>query len=195
MSIRRITWIGILVSLALMMHGVERLLPVPQLAPGVKLGLANIVTLVALSILPRGDAFLIVILRSTLGALLGGGASAMLFSLAGGTLSFLAMAFLMQYRETLFSLPGISIAGAFLHNVGQLLMAALIVETFNIAIYFPILVASALVTGFFTGVVSDMIITAITHARLQPMGLPDHSPRPRHAKPLRHIESRQTTRL
>lgn len=191
MSIRRITWIGILVSLALMLHGVERLLPIPQLAPGVKLGLANIVTLVALSILPRGDVFLIVILRSTLGALLGGGASGILFSLAGGTLSFLAMAFLMQYQGTLFSLPGISIAGAFLHNVGQLLMAALIVETFNITIYFPVLVATALVTGFFTGVVSDMIITTITHARLQPMDLPNHSPRPQNTtKTLRHIESR-----
>jgi heptaprenyl diphosphate synthase len=193
MSTRRITWIGVLVSLALMLHGVERLLPVPQLAPGVKLGLANIVTLVALSILPRGDAFLIVILRSTLGPLLGGGGSGVLFSLAGGILSFLAMAFLMQYRGTLFSMPGISIAGAFLHNVGQLLVAALMVETFNIAIYFPVLVASALVTGFFTGVVSDMIITAITNARLEPLGSPQHSPGSRNTKTLRHIESRQTS--
>lgn len=174
MSARRITWIGVLVSQALLLHAVERFLPIPQLAPGVKLGLANIVTLVALNILPWGDAFLILVLRSILGALLGGGVSSMFFSLAGGILSFLAMSFLMRYYDTWFSMPGISVAGAFLHNVGQLLMAALVVETFNIYVYFPILAASALVTGFFTGVVSDLIITAIRHARLQPTVITQH---------------------
>jgi len=171
MSARRITWIGVLVSQALVLHAIERLLPIPQIAPGVKLGLANIVTLVALNILPWGDAFLVLVIRSSLGALLGGGVSSMLFSLAGGILSFLVMSLLMKYQGTFFSIPGISVAGAFLHNVGQLLMAALIVETFNIYVYFPILAASALVTGFFTGVVSDLIITAISQARLQPTAL------------------------
>ena len=168
MSVRRITWIGVLVSQALMLHGVERLLPVPQLAPGVKLGLANIVTLVALSILPWGDAWLVLVLRSSLGALLGGGASSILFSLAGGILSFLVMSLLLRYQG-LFSIPAISVAGAFSHNVGQILMAALVVETFNIFVYFPILAISALVTGFFTGVISDLIIRALRHSRLVPM--------------------------
>ena len=151
MNTRRITWIGVLVSQALVLHTVERMLPIPQLAPGVKLGLANIITLVALNILPWSDAFLVMVLRSMLGALLGGGASGVLFSLAGGAFSFLAMSFLMRYRDVLFSIAAISVGGAFLHNVGQLLMASLIVETFNILVYFPILAASALVTGFFTG--------------------------------------------
>jgi hypothetical protein len=61
-----------------------------------------------------------------------------------------------------------------LDRVGQLLMAALVVETFNIYVYFPILAASALVTGLFTGVVSDLIITAIRHARLQPTVMTQH---------------------
>ncbi|NMB46891.1 MAG: Gx transporter family protein [Firmicutes bacterium] len=180
MTARRVTWIGVLISQALVLHGVERLLPIPQLAPGVKLGLANIVTLVALNILPWEDALLVVILRSTLGALLGGGASGVLFSLAGGILSFLVMSYLMRYKDTLFSMPGISIAGAFLHNVGQLLVAALVVDTFNIIVYFPILAASALITGFFTGVISDLIITAISHARLQPAVLRHGRQRDRH---------------
>ncbi len=168
MNTRRITWIGVLVSQALILQAVERLLPIPQLAPGVKLGLANIITLVALNILPWTDAFLVMVLRSFLGALLGGGVSGVLFSLAGGILSFAAMSFLMKYKDVLFSIAAISVGGAFLHNVGQLLMASLIVESFNIFVYFPILAASALVTGFFTGVVSDLIISAIIHARLLP---------------------------
>mgnify|MGYP003759894749 CR=1 FL=1 len=169
LSVRRITWIGVMVSQALLLHVVERLLPLPQLAPGVKLGLANIVTLVALEILPWGDALSILILRSFLGALLGGGASGVLFSLAGGILSFLGMSVLMRHKGSLFSVPAISVAGAFLHNVGQLCIAALVVETFNIIVYFPILAISALVTGFFTGVVADLVIKAIEHSRLMPV--------------------------
>ncbi|NLA57365.1 MAG: Gx transporter family protein [Firmicutes bacterium] len=178
MNTRRITWIGVLVSQALVLHTVERMLPIPQLAPGVKLGLANIITLVALNILPWADAFLVMVLRSLLGALLGGGASSVLFSLAGGTLSFLAMSFLMKYKDVLFSIAAISVGGAFLHNVGQILMASLIVETFNIFVYFPILAASALVTGFFTGVISDLIINAISQARLLPGAARRRGPEP-----------------
>ena len=151
-----------------MLHGVERLLPVPQLAPGVKLGLANIVTLVALNVLPWGDAWLVLILRSFLGALLGGGASGVLFSLSGGILSFLVMSLLLRHQK-LFSIPAISVAGAFSHNLGQILMATLVVETFNIFVYFPVLAVSALVTGFFTGVISELTISALRHSRLMPM--------------------------
>ncbi|NLK07581.1 MAG: Gx transporter family protein [Firmicutes bacterium] len=173
LSVRRITWIGVFVSQALMLHGIERLLPVPQLAPGVKLGLANIITLVALSILPWGDAWLILLLRSFLGALLGGGASSVLFSLAGGILSFLIMSALLKYRH-IFSTPAISVAGAFCHNLGQILMAGLVVETFNIFVYFPILVVSALVTGFFIGVISDLTVNALKRSRLTPVADDHH---------------------
>ncbi len=155
-----------------MLHGVERLLPVPQLAPGVKLGLANIVTLVALNVLPWGDAWLVLVLRSFLGALLGGGASGVLFSLSGGVLSFLVMSWLLRYQK-LFSIPAISVAGAFSHNLGQILMAALVVETFNIFVYLPVLAVSALVTGFFTGVISELTISALRQSRLMPTVLSD----------------------
>lgn len=166
LTARKVTWIGLLVSQAVVLHILERLLPVPQLAPGVKLGLANIATLVALHVLPWQEAFLVVILRILLGSFLGGGVTSFLFSFSGGVLSYLVMSGLLYYGRSCFSLPAISVAAAFTHNAGQLFMAALVVETFNIYVYFPVLAVSALFTGFFIGATSALVLNRLTHTPL-----------------------------
>lgn len=154
---KKITLEAVLVSQALVLHYIEGFFPV--LAPGAKLGLANIVTMVALSIFGFKEAMVIVIIRSFLGPLLGGSVTGILYSLSGGILSCLVMAILYYRFNDYFTLMGISTAGAVFHNIGQLLVASWIFGTIGILLtYLPILMSAAVITGYFIGLVSNYII-------------------------------------
>ncbi len=157
MKTRKLVTISLLVAVALVLHVVERLMPIPQLAPGVKLGLANIVTLFSIFTLPLTDTILVILLRTALGSLLGGGVSSMMFSLAGG-FTALAVMWLASRAKDWFSLPAISIMGALAHNVGQLFVASVIVGNFAFYAYLPVLIASGAVTGIFVGMVTRLLL-------------------------------------
>jgi heptaprenyl diphosphate synthase len=148
---RKLALLAMMVSVALVLHVVESLLPIPYIAPGVKLGLANIVSLIAIIVFGLKETLLVVLLRTFLGSLLGGVPSNFFFSSAGGILSTMVMYALYRWAGEKFSLVGISVAGAVAHNVGQLFVAGLIVENFGLYIYLPILMVSAVVTGIFIG--------------------------------------------
>lgn len=148
---KKLAVLAMMVSMALVLHVVESLLPIPYIAPGVKLGLANIVSLVAIILFGFKEALVVVLLRTFLGSLLGGVPSNFLFSSAGGMLRTVVMYALYRWAGTKFSVVGISVAGAVAHNVGQLFVAGLIVENFGLYIYLPILMVSAVVTGIFIG--------------------------------------------
>ncbi len=158
---RKTAVLGLLVSMALMLHGVEGMLPVPYVAPGVKLGLANMVSLVAIVIFGLQEALLVVVLRTFLGALLGGVPSSFLFSGAGGILSTVVMYLVYSRTGGRFSFIGISIIGAVMHNVGQLLVASFIVENFGLYYYLPVMMVSAVITGFFIGLAAGPAIHLI----------------------------------
>ena len=158
---RKLALLAMLVSVALVLHVVESLLPIPHIAPGVKLGLANIVSLMTIVIFGVKEALAVVLLRTFLGALLGGVPSNFFFSSAGGVLSTLVMYAMYRWAGTKFSLVGISVAGAVAHNVGQLFVASLIVENFGLYIYLPILMASAIVTGIFIGFTVKYVMTLV----------------------------------
>ncbi|HHW99114.1 MAG TPA: Gx transporter family protein [Firmicutes bacterium] len=164
---RKIVLLGILVALALALHVAERALPLPVLpVPGVKLGLANIVTLTAIFILPLPEITLLVVGRTILAAAFGGGLSGFLFSLAGGLLSMLVM-YLMVHRATdWFSLPAISVMGALFHNLGQLLVAAFIVRTLGIFLYLPLLLLSAGLTGLAVGFTTLVLLRSLLKTKL-----------------------------
>lgn len=142
---------AILISLALALSYIERFIPLQLLIPlpGVKLGLANIVTLVALYAMGTRSAFVIVLLRCTLGSIFGGGITGLLFSLTGGLLAMSAMA--LCKRLPLFSVYGVSILGAAAHNVGQVAVAMLLMQSMQIGLYLAYLLGVALFTGFATG--------------------------------------------
>lgn len=159
MKARRVVLLGLLVAVALVLHVVERLLPIPQLAPGVKLGLANIVTLFSIYTLPVSDTLLVIVVRTTLGAIFGGGMSSLMFSLAGGLASFVIMWLASRIRN-FFSLPAVSIMGALAHNAGQLFVASLVVGNFSFFAYLPILVISGTITGIFIGLVTRFLLTS-----------------------------------
>ena len=127
---------AVLASLTLIFSYIEMLIPFNFGIPGIKLGLSNLVILVALYSLGPGYAFIINMVRILLSGLLFSGMSAMLYSLAGGILSFLVMFLLM--KTGLFSPVGVSLAGGVFHNVGQLIVAALVTETAKIFLYLPV---------------------------------------------------------
>lgn len=153
---------GLLISMALILHYIEVFFPVlvPGV-PGAKLGLANIFTLVTLVVFGWREAFIVVILRSILGPLLGGAPTGVLYSMAGGVLSAAVMASLYGILGKRVSLFGVSIAGAVFHNIGQLLVAALLFSNFYLFTYLPIMTIIALPTGFFVGLTARHIIIYI----------------------------------
>jgi heptaprenyl diphosphate synthase len=93
----------------------------------------------------------VVILRTFLGSVFGGGLSGFLYSIVGGLFSVSVMWFMYKKMKHLFSIPAISITGALCHNMGQILIAALVVENFRLFYYLPVLMASAIVTGLMIG--------------------------------------------
>ncbi len=160
MTIRRTTRIALLTALSLILFILEGFLPLPLPVPGAKLGLAAIVTLIALHLLPTRDAALMLTLRIVLASAFGGGLAPMLYSLAGGAASFAAMALLK--RCTQFSIVGISAAGGFLHNIAQLLVAAAVLETTALFVYAPVLGAVGILTGILIGITAQSILQKIS---------------------------------
>ncbi|MBM7582531.1 heptaprenyl diphosphate synthase [Caldicoprobacter guelmensis] len=156
-EVKKMVMLALIISQALVLHLIEGFMPV--VAPGIKLGLANIMTLVTLVFFGFKEALMVVMVRSILGSLLAGSFTSMLYSLAGGILSCLTMGLLYIRWRNYFSIIGISTAGAILHNIGQLLVASWVFGTIGILFtYLPILTIAALGTGFFIGLVSNYVI-------------------------------------
>ena len=148
---RRIVLSAVLVSLALALSYMERFIPLQMLIPlpGVKLGIANVVTLVALYLLGAKSAFVILLLRCFLGAVFGGGITGFLFSVTGGLLAMSSMA--ISKKAPFFSVYGVSILGAAAHNVGQILAAMILLRSVYVGAYLPYLLLVSLFTGFAIG--------------------------------------------
>ena len=146
---RRVALYGMLTALAFILSYVESLVPVTVGIPGVKLGLANLVVVIALYTLDLKGAFVISVVRIVLSGLTFGGLFSMLYSLAGGLLSFAVMAVLS--RKKLFGTVGVSVCGGVAHNIGQLLVAMAVLETESVWYYFPVLLISGSVAGVLIG--------------------------------------------
>lgn len=148
---KRITLCGVLIALALALSYTERFIPLQMLIPlpGVKLGLANVVTLTALYLLGGRYAFAVLLIRCFMGAVFGGGISGLLFSMTGGVLAMAVMA--TCKKLPIFSVYGVSILGAAAHNIGQILAAMALLRSRYIAAYLPYLLVVALFTGFAIG--------------------------------------------
>ncbi len=146
---RRVALYGMLTALAFILSYVESLVPVTLGIPGVKLGLANLVVVIALYTLDLKGAFVISVVRIVLSGLTFGGLFSMLYSLAGGLFSFAVMAILS--RKKVFGTVGVSVCGGVAHNIGQLLVAMAVLETESVWYYFPVLLISGSVAGVLIG--------------------------------------------
>jgi len=151
----------ILVCNAILISLLELIIPVPIPIPGVKLGLANIITIIAIAFLDLKDVLTIVILRCLVVGVLSKGISALPFSLSGGLLSALIMWLVYKKMVGVFSIKGISVIGAITHNAAQLIVASLILRESVILYYLPILLISAIVTGLITGTISELTVKEI----------------------------------
>lgn len=155
---KKLVFISILVAQAMVLSWLESLIPFTPGIPGAKLGLANIITLIALSTMDFKSSLTIVLMRTTLTSFMFGTMSSLLYSLAGGLLSLVVMAILLKVLPKSFSLIAISIIGAIAHNLGQLLMAAFVIENANILYYLPFLMLLAIPTGLFVGIVTRYLL-------------------------------------
>ncbi len=145
-----------LISLSLILFTVESLLPPLFLPPGAKFGLANVVTLIALYLLSDVDALIILSARIFLAGMFAGSPTVIAFSLSGGFLSLAAM--ILLKRTGKFSIVGISAAGGFFHNVGQILVAIFFMSNEKIFYYLPILGACGVLIGITIGLLSKEIM-------------------------------------
>lgn len=148
----RLVFLALLVAMGTALHVAEALLPIPLPIPGVKLGLANIVTLLAIYLYGFRDGLTVALLRVLLGSLMGGVflSPAFLLGLSGAVVSTLIMAALLRCTRC-FTVIGISMAGAVGHNVGQVLAAALLLQSTAIFYYVPVLLLTGIPSGLFTG--------------------------------------------
>lgn len=161
MRVRRLARDAVMTAVALTIFIVELHLPELVPIPGVKLGLANIVTVAALFTLGPYDALGILICRILLGSLFSGNMTALLYSLSGGILSFCVM-LLMRKLLTKKQLWVASVFAAMAHNLGQILAAIALTATPSLIIYLPVLTVSGVVTGIFTGLAAQYAVERLS---------------------------------
>lgn len=153
---KHIAYLGLLLTLALILSYVESLIPIFVSVPGVKLGLANLVVLICLYAYPTKYAFLLSGMRVILAGLLFGSMFSILYSLAGAFLSLVVM--LLAKKLFKLGILGVSILGGVFHNVGQLLVAIAVVSNYRIGYLFPYLLLSGILTGAIIGFIANMIV-------------------------------------
>ena len=155
MKTKKIAYLGLLVALAFIFSYIETLIPINIGVPGAKLGLANLVIIVALYTIGERNAFLLSMVRIVLVGFTFANLASMLYSLAGGILSFLAMCIAKHSGKL--STTGVSVVGGVFHNVGQILMAIWVVKTASLVYYLPVLIIAGLASGVAIGILGAMV--------------------------------------
>lgn len=156
---KKIANMAMLVAVAMIFSYVESLIPINFGVPGMKLGIANLVTVTGLYFLAVPEVMTVVAMRVLLTGFLFGNGMSIVYSLAGGLLSVLVMAGMKKLKG--FSIIGISMAGGIAHNIGQLAVATLVVESLKLVYYLPALLAAGAVTGFLIGLVSGKLLPVV----------------------------------
>lgn len=157
----RVAYFGVFTALALIFSYVETLIPINFGIPGMKLGLANLVIVTALYKMKLKEVYLLSIVRVLLSGFIFGNYFSIIYSLAGGLFSLTVMALLKKTGG--FSVMGISISGGVFHNIGQVIVAMLVVETFSVAYYIPVLLVAGLITGMLIGITANEMIKRLVN--------------------------------
>ena len=158
-SAQFVTRVALMASLALIFSYIEAIIPYNPGIPGIKLGIANIVTVVALYKFGWKESVGVSVIRIVIAGLLFNGLFGMLYSLAGAIVSLAGMIGLK--KTGLFSVVGVSMAAGVLHNLGQLFVAAALIEDLRIFFYFPVLLFSGIAAGILVGIASAMILRVL----------------------------------
>ena len=161
---KKTAYYALCIALAFVFSYLESLIPLNIGVPGIKLGLANLVVVAALYVMGNRDAFIISMIRILLCGLTFGGVFSLVYSFAGGILSFAVM--LLAKRSKRLSVLGVSVLGAAVHNVGQIAAAAAVMENAGVFYYLPVLLLSGAVTGALIGILSGTVISRIEKLRI-----------------------------
>ena len=153
---KKTAYMGLLTALAFVFSYLESLLPVNLGIPGVKLGLANLVVIVTLYTMGVKEACTLSLVRIVLAGFTFGNPASMIYSLAGGAFSLLVM--IGGQKTKLFSVTGVSVLGGVSHNVGQILVAVLVVENARLMYYLPVLILTGTAAGTVIGIVAAVLI-------------------------------------
>lgn len=163
LSTKTMIFISLLVAQGTVLGLFENMIPFPfAFAPGAKLGLANLITLIALFTLPVSQSLLLVVLRLFLTTLLSGSLSTFFYSAMGSILSYIGMILVKSLGPKRVSIIGISATGGFLHNVGQLLVASVIAQSFSVMLYLPFLSLIGLLSGSVLGIGANYLLQHVT---------------------------------
>ena len=156
---RKVAIFGVFIALALIFSYVELLIPINFGIPGAKLGLANLMTVLVLYKMGIKEALALSVTRIILSGFMFGNLFGILYSLSGGLLSFLVMVLLKKSDR--FSVAGVSIGGGTAHNIGQLLVAMVVVQTYQVGYYLQVLLVAGEMTGLLIGLVAKEVLKRI----------------------------------
>ena len=159
MKTKRIAFLGLFVALAFVLSYIEFMLPLNIGIPGAKIGIANLAVMVTLYTVGEKNAIALSIIRVILVGLTFGNISMMMYSLAGAALSLFAM--LLARKIGKLSMTGVSVLGGVFHNVGQIIVAMLVLETKSLFYYLPFLIIVGTITGVVIGIVSSLITARV----------------------------------
>ena len=157
---KKIAVFALCIALAFTLSFLETLIPINIGVPGVKIGLANMVVLAALYLLDKRAAFAISMIRILISGLLFSGAFSLLYSFTGGILSFFVMLLAMKSKKL--SILGVSVLGGAVHNIGQIIVAAIVMQTPRIVYYLPVLLISGALAGIVVGIISKIVVERLT---------------------------------
>jgi heptaprenyl diphosphate synthase len=157
MDVKRLTRLSLLTAIALILFIIELRLPNLSTISGVKLGLANIVTVYAMYQYKPSEVAMVMFVRVLLGAMFSGSVISLLYSISGGLLCYLGMLFLKNIIPQNYMWLS-SIVGAILHNTGQILVAIVVIGSLSVVSYYPILLLSGCIAGFFTGISAQCLV-------------------------------------
>lgn len=166
MNTKKMILLSILVAQAMVLFILEMMIPTPFLPPGAKLGLANLIVVIALYMFSFKECFLIIMLRTILSALIITNLQTMIYSMTGAMLSLIFMFFTKKLLTTKVSPVGVSCVGAFFHNVGQLLTASVMFKTLGFFYLLPINSIIGVITGSFIGFVSMFLLKHMKFLKL-----------------------------
>lgn len=156
---KKVSVIGLFTAMALLLSCIENLFPFRTGIPGIKLGIANLIIVIAFYFLPSGEVLSISLLRVFFLSVFSGSPFTAVFSFTGAIASFFAM--YISYRRNSFSPVGISILGGVTHNLAQLLISALLLNTPAFLWYSPVLLLSGIITGLINGLITIKIIHTV----------------------------------
>ncbi|WP_317945655.1 Gx transporter family protein [Carnobacterium maltaromaticum] len=163
---QKLVYIALLAAQGVVIGLIERSIPFPfAFAPGAKLGLANLITIIAIFTLPFKDSFTVVWMRLLLTTLLGGTLSTFLYSCAGALLSYFGMLIVKQLGPKRVSIIGISATGGILHNIGQLAVASWIAQTWTVMLYLPVLSFMGILAGVAIGIAANYLLEHVETLR------------------------------